>query len=137
VEWVERAAELVSPEDFEDPYHRAIFLALLEDPELRAPPPSMDPVAAQRFDEILADPEDLKHGLDIFTKSVNRLRVLALRRRIQEVQRSIEAATDDAEKLGLMTAKSRLAAELREMDPTYWPPQSGRSVDRNPNESDR
>jgi DNA primase len=137
VEWVERAAELVSPEDFEDPYHRAIFLALLEDPELRVPPSSMDPVAAQRFDEILADPEDLKHGLEIFTNSVNRLRVLALSRRVQEVQRSIEAATDEGEKLGLMTAKSRLAAELRELDPTYWAAASRRPVDRNPNESDR
>jgi DNA primase len=137
VEWVERAAELVSEEDFEDPYHRAIFLVLLEDPELRAPPSSMDPVAAQRFDEILADPEDLRHGLEIFTNSVNRLRVLALRRRMQEVQRSLEAAADEGEKLGLMTAKSRLAAELRELDPTYWAPKWGAPVDRNPNESDR
>jgi DNA primase len=137
VEWVERAAELVSPEDFEDPYHRAIFLALLEDPELRVPPSSMDPVAAQRFDEILVDPEDLKHGLEIFSNSVNRLRVLALSRRVQEVQRSIEAATDEGEKLGLMTAKSKLAAELRELDPTYWAAASRRPVDRNPNESDR
>jgi DNA primase len=137
VEWVERAAELVSPEDFEDPYHRAIFVALLEDPELRVPPSSMDPVAAQRFDEFLADPEDLKHGLEIFTNSVNRLRVLALRRRVQEVQRNIEAAADEGEKLGLMTAKARLAAELRELDPTYWAPRRGVPVDQNPNESDR
>ena len=35
VEWVERAAELIADEDFYDPLYRAIFRALLDDPELR------------------------------------------------------------------------------------------------------
>jgi replicative DNA helicase len=136
VDWVERAAELVSPEDFDDPYHRAIFLALLDEPELRAPPASMDPVAAQRFDEILSDSEDLQHGIDLFTKSVNRIRGLALRRRLREVQQGIVAASDEQEKLELAAKKSKLAAELRALDPTDWA--SGRRpVDRNPNESNR
>jgi DNA primase len=136
VDWVERAAELVAPEDFDDPYHRAIFQALLDEPELRAPPVSMDPVAAQRFDEILSDPEDLAHGIDVFAKSVNRIRGLALRRRLAEVQRSIEAAASEQEKLELAATKSKLAAELRELDPTDWA--SGRRpVDRNPNEPNR
>jgi replicative DNA helicase len=136
VDWVERAAELVAPEDFDDPYHRAIFLALLDEPELRAPPESMDPVAAQRFDEILSDSEDLAHGIDVFAKSVNRIRGLALRRRVAEVQRDIEAATDEQVKLDLAATKSKLAAELRELDPTDWA--SGRRpVDRNPNEPNR
>ncbi|MDX1494615.1 MAG: DnaB-like helicase N-terminal domain-containing protein, partial [Longimicrobiales bacterium] len=120
VEWVERAAELISPEDFDDPYHRAIFQALLDAPELRAPPASMDPVAAQRFEEILADPEELAHGLDVFSNSVNRIRVSALDRRIQDLQRQIEEADGDERKLELMAAKSELASELRELDPRYW-----------------
>ncbi|MGD8289849.1 MAG: DNA primase, partial [Gemmatimonadota bacterium] len=98
VEWVERAGELISSEDFEDPQHRAIFQALLDDPEMRAPPPSMDPVVAQRLEEILSDPEDLVHGIDVFTKSVNRMRVAVLDRRIQELQDRIEAAATDEEK---------------------------------------
>ena len=69
VAWVERAAELLSPQDFEDPYHRAIFQALLAEPEMRAPPASMDPVAAQRFEDILSDPEEISHGIDVFTQS--------------------------------------------------------------------
>jgi DNA primase len=48
-DWVERAGELISAQDFEDPHHRAIFQALLDDPETRAPPVTMDPVVAQRF----------------------------------------------------------------------------------------
>jgi len=119
-EWVERAAELISTEDFYDPYHRAIFEALLDDPVMRAPPASMDPVAAQRFDEILADPEELAHGIEVFTNSVSLIRVLALDRRVQDLQDQIEGAVSDAEKLELMTKKAKLAAELRELDPNYW-----------------
>lgn len=120
VEWVERAAELISPEDFDDPHYRAIFEALLEAPELRAPPATMDPVARHRFDEIVADPEELAHGLDVFSNSVNRIRVSALDRRIQDLQSQIEAAAGDDQKLELMATKSKLAAELRELDPRYW-----------------
>jgi len=138
VEWVERAGELISAEDFEDPYHRAIFHALLDDPEMRAPPPSMDPVVAQRFEEILANPEELAHGVDVFTKSVNRIRVALLDRRIQELQQRLEAAATDDEKGELAGEKARLARELRELDRNYWKPATrpARS-ERNPNPPSR
>jgi DNA primase len=119
MEWVERAAELVSPEDFEDPHHRAIFQTLLDDPDLRAPPSSMDPATAKRFEEVLAsDPEEVSHGIDVFTKSVNRLRALVLRRRIEELQRRLEAAGDEETKRDLANEKSTLARELRQIDPS-------------------
>lgn len=120
VEWVERAAEVVSDEDFDDPHHRAIFQVLLDEPDLRAPPSSMDPATARRFEEILSDPEEISHGIDVFTKSVNRLRVLTLDRRIQELQRRIESAGGDEEKLELANEKASLARELRQLDPNYW-----------------
>ena len=116
-EWVERAGELISPQDFDDPYHRAIFEALLDDPELRAPPASMDPVAARRFEEILSDPEELAHGMDLFTKSVNRIRGKRLYRRIEELQDQIESAVSSDEKRDLASRKSGLATELRALDP--------------------
>jgi DNA primase len=138
VEWVERAGELISAEDFEDPHHRAIFQALLEDPETRVPPPSMDPVVAQRFEEILANPEELAHGIDVFTKSVNRMRVAVLDRRIQELQRRLEAAATDDEKSEFAGAKSRLARELRELDRNYWKPATrGKRSEHNPNRPSR
>lgn len=119
-EWVERAGELVSAEDFDDPHYRAIFQALLEKPEMRSPPPSMDPVTAQRFEEILADPEEVAHGIDVFTKSVNRMRAAVLSRRIRELQARIEAAATDDEKRTLVSEKARLARERRELDRNYW-----------------
>lgn len=138
VEWVERAAELVSAEDFDDPHHRAIFEVLLDDPDLRTAPSSMGPVTAKRFEEILSDEEELSHGIDLFTKSVNRLRVLALDRRIQELQRRIESARGDDEKLELANAKATLARELRQLDPNYWGSATrGPRRDHSQNESSR
>src|SRR5690606_3946596 len=58
---VERVGEQVGPEDFADPAFRAIFEALLADPGLEAPPPSMDPVAATRLEELLSGTEVLTH----------------------------------------------------------------------------
>jgi DNA primase len=138
VDWVERASEVISAEDFEDPQHRAIFQALLDDPETRAPPPSMDPVVAQRFEDLLSDPEELAHGIDLFTKSVNRMRVAVLDRRIQELQRRLEAAGTDEEKGELAGEKSRLARELREIDRNYWKPATrGARSEQNPNRPSR
>lgn len=138
VEWVERAAEVVSGEDFADPYHRAIFQALLDDAELRTPPASMDLVAAQQFEEILSDREELAHGIDVFTNSINRIRVLALDRRIQDLQRQIEEATGHDEKLSFVSAKEKLAAEKRQLDSNYWGAATrGSSKNQNRNEPNR
>lgn len=123
VEWVERAGELISVEDFDDPHHRAIFQALLDDPEMRSPPSSMDPVAAKRLEEILlSDQEELAHGIDVFSKSVNRMRVSALDRRIRGLQQLIEAATGEDEKRTLAMEKEQLAQERRELDPPIGRP---------------
>ncbi len=105
---------------------------------MRAPPVAMDPVAAQRFDEILADPEELAHGIEIFSNSVTRIRVSALDRQIQDLQHQIEMAGTEEEKLEFMAAKSKLAAELRELDPNYWASATRRGPsDRNPSEQNR
>lgn len=120
VSWVERAVEVgVGAEDFEDPYYRAIFEALLDEPELREPPESMDPLARERFDEVLDPDEDLKHGSELFTDSVTRLRVRALVRREQELQAAIERTSDIEEKMRLLAEKSTVKTELLELDSTY------------------
>ena len=80
----------------------------------------MDPEAAQRFEDILSDPEELAHGIDVFTHSLNRIHVVAIDRRIQGLQQQIEAAATDEEKLDLTSRKASLARELRELDPNYW-----------------
>jgi DNA primase len=124
VEWVERAGELVSVEDFEDPYHRAIFQALLDDPEMRTPPSSMDPVASRRLEEILSDREELDRGIEVFTDAVKRMRVAGLNRRIENLGRLSLSATTDLERLRLETERKRLIDERRELDPPIGRPRS-------------
>jgi DNA primase len=122
VGWVERASEVVSAEDFDDPHHRAIFGALLDDPEMRTPPPSLDPVASRRLEEILADREELDRGIEVFTDAVKRMRVSGLNRRIESLGRLSMSATTDAERLRLETERKKLIEERRELDPPIGRP---------------
>jgi len=119
-DYVERAGELMGPEDFVDSSYRAIFQALLSDPELRAPPASMDLVVAQRLQEILDDPEEVGHASRVFDDAVTRVRVATLSRAIQELDRGIEQASDEGQKMVLMEEKQRLARERRELAPDDW-----------------
>jgi DNA primase len=115
VEWVERAGELVVPEDFKDPDHRAIFQALLADPELRAPQSSMDPVAARRLEEILSDRADLSRGIEVFTDAVRRMRGSELDRRIEELDELSRAATDEGRQ-ALWMEMQKLYKERGQLD---------------------
>ncbi len=119
-DYVERAGERLGAEDFVDPAYRAIFEALLEDPELRAPPEGMDPAAARRLQEILEDPEEMAHGTRVFDDTVARVRVSAVDRRIQEVDGRIGRTSDQDEKRSLTEEKLRLTRERRELAPDDW-----------------
>ena len=119
-DFVERAGEHLGAEDFVDPTYRTIFQALLDDPGLRAPPVSMDPVAAQRLQEILSDPEELAHAGRVFEESVARIHVVALDRRSQDLDLRIAAAAGDGEKRTLVEEKERVSLERREIRPDDW-----------------
>ena len=89
----------------------------------------MDPVVAQCFEDILSDPIEIAHGLDVFTKSVNRIRAEVLNRRIKDIQRRIESTHVEDEKVALLTEKVELTDEVRALDPTILDkqdPQPGR-----------
>ncbi len=136
--FVERAGERVSAQDFVDPAYRIIFQALLDEPELRGPPPGMDPVAAQRLDELLADPEEVGHATKVFEDAVARIRIAALDRRTQELERLLAQSDDDGEKRALIEEKVRLAAERRALGPDDWTTAARRfRAKANPNEADR
>ena len=119
-DFVERAGEHVGAGDFVDLAYRTIFQALLDDPELRAPPVSMDPVAARRLQEILSDPEELAHAGRVFEESVARMHVAALDRRSQDLDLRIAAAAGDGEKRTLIEEKERVSRERRELHPDDW-----------------
>jgi DNA primase len=131
----ERAGERLGGEDFVDPAYRAIFLALLEDPELKAPPSGMDVVAAQRMQELLDDPEEIGHAARVFDDAVSRIRVANLGRQLQELDRRIEGAAEAEEKMRLMADKVRLSRERRELAPDDWTTTARRMKDDpNPNQ---
>jgi len=115
-DFVERAGERLGPEDFVDPAYRAIFQAMLGAPGLRAPPPGMDPVAAARFQELLADPEKIAHAGRVFDDTVRRIRAVALNHRREELERRIAEASTDEEKEALLRERQKLGAD----DPTDW-----------------
>ncbi|MDH5590547.1 MAG: DNA primase [Gemmatimonadota bacterium] len=119
-EYVERVAEWLGPDDFVDSAYRAIFQTLLDDPELRSPPPSMDPVAAARFTELLNDPAEIPHVGRVFEKAVTRIRAAALDARLEALHRRVREATDETEKRTLAQEKFTLSKELRDLDPEYW-----------------
>lgn len=116
VEWVERASEVVAVEDFDDPYHRAIYAALVDDPALRDAPASMDPVAARRLEELLSDPDDTDRPIEAFTDVVRRFRIAALNRQIERLGRAALAASGE-ERRRLEEERKTLIQERREIDP--------------------
>ena len=119
-DFIERAGEHIGPGDFMDPTYRTIFQVLLDDPGLRAPPESMDPVAVQRLNEFLSDPEELAHAGRVFEESVSRILVSALDRRSQDLDQRIAAAAGDGEKRTLIEEKERVSRERRELRPNDW-----------------
>lgn len=119
-DYIERAGEHLGAGDFVDLAYRAIFQALLDEPELRAPPESMDSVAAQRLQGILSDSEELAHTGRVFEESVARIRVMTLDRLSQDLDSRIEAAAGDGEKRNLIEEKERVSRERRELGPDDW-----------------
>jgi hypothetical protein len=80
----------------------------------------MDPVAVQRFNEILSDPEELAHAGRVFEESVSRIQVAVLDRRSQDLDQRIAAAAGDGEKRTLIEEKERVSHERRELRPDDW-----------------
>lgn len=137
--YVDSASEWLSPSDFDDSSYRAIFEALLDNPELRSPPPGMDLVVRQRLEELLGTSFDSAGAREEFTAALNRIRAVALDRRMLEIHRRVLAAETDEEKATLVVEKQRLARELRAIDPEYyWKATAQRRwADPNSNQQDR
>jgi replicative DNA helicase len=137
--YVDAAAEWLSTSDFDDSTYRAIFEALLEDPELRSPPPGMDVVARQRLEELLGASFETAHAREEFTAALNRIRAVALDRRMLALHQRVVAAATDEEKAPLVVEKQGLSRELRAVDPEYyWKATAQRRwADPNSNQQDR
>ena len=110
-DWMDRALERIGPEEFRDPVWRAIFQALVENPELAAPSPDMGEEEARRLDELLASPEELDHTGQIFEDCIRSLQDRAVRERRGELMARLQAEADPEERRRLAQALQELSRE--------------------------
>lgn len=113
-DWIERIAEHVGPGDFQDALDRAIFEALVHDPEIEAPPPDMDPGAARRLEGLLADPEELSQAERVLQDSLHRLLGGAREVEIRELESRLDRAVSFEEEQRLLKALQDLRASTRD-----------------------
>ncbi|TVR51547.1 MAG: DNA primase [Gemmatimonadales bacterium] len=110
-DWMDRALERIGPEEFRDPVWRAIFQALVENPELAAPPPDMGEEEARRLDELLASPEELDHTGQIFEDCIRSLQDREVRERRGELMARLQAEADPEERRRLARALQELSRD--------------------------
>lgn len=110
-DWLDRAVEKVGPEEFQDPHYRAIFEALLDDPELSAPPPDMPPETAGRLEALLGDPEDLEETDRVFEGALAHLAERGFEARRLELLGRLRETADDDERREIVEALQRLRRE--------------------------
>ena len=127
-DWVERVAEYLGPEDFHDPSDRAIFEALVHEPELRAPPEDMDPGAARRLEGLLTDPEELSQAERVLQDSIHRLKGGGREEEAQALDRQLDQATSFEEEQRLAKEKEELRAATR--DERDWLGTARRAAER-------
>jgi DNA primase len=114
-DYVDRAAERLGPGDFLDPSLRIVFQALVTDPELSHPPPGMDPVAARRLEELLADPERISEASRVFEESLGQMKEVPLARRAEELRGALRAEKDPARQEALLREIHEVDRQRREL----------------------
>ena len=112
--WIEKSAEHLGPEDFEKQAYRAIFEALLDDPELTHPPAELEPDTARIMESLMSDPEELSQAHRVFEESLGRLKGRSIRRRLHDLDVRLSETEDDAQIAELLSEKSGLVAEARQ-----------------------
>ncbi len=128
-EWIERVAEHMGPEDFQDRDYRAIFEALLEQPDLAKAPSELEPHAAGVLEELLGDQTELPQTHRVFEESLGKIRQSSFQMRLAELDRMIQATSDEDRLSELLAEKHRLAAEARESG-IDWGPVARRTLEK-------
>ncbi len=107
-DWLDRALERIGPGEFQNPVYQAIFQALVDEPELTAPPPGMAPEAVRTMEQLLGHPEELEHTQRVFEESIASLRDRSLRVREVELRKALNAAESPEEERELLEELQRL-----------------------------
>lgn len=129
-DWIGRVREHLSPEDFVDMGYRGAFEALLADPRLTHVPPGLSSASARTLEELLADPRELRQAHRVFEESLSKIRIIALRGRLDEVDRLIQDTTDPERRMKLLAEKARLGGQWRELG-LDWSPTARRTLKGN------
>ena len=116
--YVEPVAERLGPADFDDHISRAIFEALVVDPDLEDPSDRLDPPAVKRFEELMADGEPVPSRSAI-EEMVARVLQAGFDGRLDAIDARIQGAGTDDEKEHLIKEKLRLTAEKQQLG-TDW-----------------
>ena len=127
-DYVDLAAERLGPEELSDPGLRAVFQALLEDPELAHPTAEMDSVAAERLEELLGDPERLSEASRVFEDSVGQIKESQLAVRADRLRADMSREKDLSKQQSMVQELEEIARLRREMK-TDWRPAIRRRQD--------
>ncbi len=95
-EWIDRALERIGPGEFQNEVYRAIFEALVDEPELETPPAHLSEEAVRTMETLLGDREELEHTERVFEESMAALHDRNLRAREVELREAL-SRTDDPE----------------------------------------
>ncbi|MCJ7628093.1 MAG: DNA primase [Longimicrobiales bacterium] len=120
-DYVELAAERMGPEEFSDPSLRAVFQALVEDPELTRPTPGMDPTAARRLEELMGDPERLSEASRVFEDSIGQMKEGQLEARADRLRTALNRETDPSLQRTIAQELEEIARLRREMKIDWRP----------------
>jgi hypothetical protein len=120
-DFVDLAAERLGPEEFSDSHYRDVFRALVEDPELKRPPPGMDPVAASRLEELLGDRERLSEASRVFEDSIGQIKEGQLAARAAALRAAMAKEADLSKQEAMVQELEEIARLRREMK-TDWRP---------------
>ena len=115
-EWLDRALEKVGPEEFRDPVYRAIFEALIENPELTGPTSGLAPGAIIALEGLLGDSTEIEHPQRAFSDCLSVLEDRAFQVQQDELERDLRSASSDE---GRRRALESLD-ELRRLRPGQW-----------------
>ncbi len=120
-DFVDRAAERLGPEEFADPASRAVFQALVADPELSRIPDGLDPAAQRRLEELMGDLERVSEASRVFEEAVGRIKEAPMARRAQELREALRRESDPVRQGELLIEIQELDRQRRELKADWRP----------------
>ncbi len=120
-DYVERAAERVGPEDFTDTAYRAVYQALISDPELTHPPRGMDPVAVRRLEELMGERERVSEAARVFEEALGQMKEVPLLQRLDALRKALGSESDPERQQDLLKEIAEVDRQRRELKEDWRP----------------